>query len=255
LFGLGLRLFPALNPAETRDDREIIRARLDAAEKVTAVKAQIRMLLKRADLRRPACTGKGWTRAFRAWLLGTATSRQSAGHGIRTALASLLRQLAALEAEVGVLDEQVEGLAGTLRYAEPAHALMKIPGVGLLTAMVFRAEMGNLDRFGNRRHVGAYLGLTPSSHESGDSGERKGHITHQGPWRVRRVLCQATWARVRTDADEKAFYRRVADRNPGHAKIAVVASMRRLAVLMWHIGREAQDRGACFADAAQVAAA
>ncbi|MEW6360416.1 MAG: transposase [Planctomycetota bacterium] len=51
-----------------------------------------------------------------------------------------------------------------------------------------KTEMGDLSRFENRRQVGSYLGLVPSSAESGEDSDRKGHITHQGSRRGRGVL-------------------------------------------------------------------
>jgi transposase len=240
---------------ETRDDREIVRARLDASEKAAALKAQVRTLLKRNGIGRPRALSKIWTQAFEAWLRGLIARPRSLPHGARMALGSLLRQKEALEAEIARLDREVEALSGTVRYGEPAEALMQAKGVGLFTAMLFLTEMGDLSRFANRKQIGAYLGLVPSSNETGEDGDRKGHITHQGPWRVRRALCQATWARVRTDPGEKAVYERIVRKNPKHKKIAVVAAMRRLAVLLWHIGRETQQRHGCFATIADAAAA
>ena len=231
---------------KTRDDREIVRARLDAAEKLTVLKTQVRTLLKRNGARKPSGVSAGWTNAFEAWLRGLARRSRPLSYGARVALGSLLRQKEAIEEEIARLDREVEALAETARCAEPAGAMMQEKGVGLLTAMVFLTEMGDLSRFANRKQVGAYVGLAPSSNESGSDADRKGHITHQGPWRVRRVLCQATWARVRTDPAQKAIYERIAGKNPKHKKVAVVAAMRRLAVLLWHIGRETQQRHGGF---------
>ena len=45
----------------TRDDRELVRTRIDVAEKITVVKAQIQSLLKRNHIVRDKATGKGWT--------------------------------------------------------------------------------------------------------------------------------------------------------------------------------------------------
>jgi transposase len=231
---------------ETRDDREIMRGRLDASEKVASIKAQVRTLLKRHGQRPPTGLSKAWTRAFEAWLRGLIAPGGALPHGAAVVLGSLLREKGALEEEIALLDGEIEALAGEVRYAEPARSLMTVQGVGLLTAMVYLTEMGDLSRFGSRKKVGAFLGLAPSSDESGPECDRKGHITHQGPWRVRRVLCQAVWARVRTDPAEKAVYERIVRRNPKHKKIAVVAAMRRLAVRLWHIGRTAQRRCRCF---------
>lgn len=234
----------------TRDDRELVRGRLDVAEKLGAVKTQVRTLLKRNGLRKPKGLGKGWTEMYRGWLGDLVECDAPLAKGARLNLGSLLRQIAALEGEVECLDVEIAVLAETPRYAEPVDELLKFKGVGVLVAMVFLTEMGDLSRFKNRRQIGAYLGIVPSSDESGETDDRKGHITHQGSPRVRKALCQAVWARVRTDADEKQVYGRIVARNPKHKKIAVVACMRRLAVRMWHRGVEAQKRAGCFPEAA-----
>lgn len=232
---------------QTRDDRELVRMRLDVGEKVTALKTQVQSLLKRYQLRRPETAGKGWTVAFGNWLecvLANPVLPASCplGSGGQAALSSLLRQLRWFEKEQGQLDEQVCSLAESPRYAAAVRELTQECGVGVLTAMVFLSEMGDLRRFANRRQIAAYLGLAPTSNESGEANDRKGHITHQGSSRVRKMLCQATWARVRWDEAEKAVYERIKAKNRKHAKIAVVASMRRLSIRLWHRGLAAANR-------------
>lgn len=236
--------------AQTRDDRELVRMRLDVGEKITALKAQVQSLLKRCQLRRGPGLGKGWTKAFRGWLrrelADPITACQSPlGRGGQVALASLLRQMQFLEEEEERLDQQVAALVCSPRYEARMREITKLCGVGVLTAIVFLTELGDLSRFANRRQIAAYLGLAPSSHESGERNDRKGHITHQGSPRVRKVLCQATWARVRHHEEEKIIYERIKAKNPKKKKIAVVASMRRLGVRMWHLGRAAADSNAC----------
>jgi transposase len=228
---------------QTRDDREAVRARLDVAEKSTATKTQIQGLLKRHRLTRPADSGKAWTRGFMSWLRSL-TRDETLGVGLRVTLASLLRQWEFLEEETERLDMALLQLASAPRYAEAIATLTRLQGVGVLTALVFLTELGDARRFANRRQIGAYLGLVPSSHESGACGDRKGHITRQGPSRVRRVLCQATWCRVREQGGaDRAAYERVVRKNPKHKKIAVVASMRRLAVRMWHQAQHVSPGG------------
>jgi transposase len=156
-------------------------------------------------------------------------------------LASLLRQFRFLHEELGRLDRAVAQLASSERYQAAVVELTAIPGVGLMTAMVFLTELGDLSRFGNRRQLAAYLGLVPSCHETGTANDRKGHITRQGPARVRKLLCQASWVRVRCDRREGDWYQSLKARNPKKTKIAIVAAMRRLGILMWHRAREAMD--------------
>lgn len=224
--------------AQTRDDRESVRCRLDAAEKLTALKAQLKGLLKRNQLVRPESAGKGWTKLYWAWLRGLRQDSTN-GVGLRTSLASLLRQLDFLEEEIERLDKALLELSRSAPYATAVNQLVKLSGVGILTALVFLTEVGNLTRFANRRQISAYLGLVPKCYESGSANDRKGHITRQGPSRVRRVLCQAAWARVRCEGADQEAYQRIVVKNPKRKKIAAVAVMRRLAVRMWHVAREA----------------
>ena len=232
--------------AQTRDDRELVRTRLDVSVKIGLLKNQVKSLLKRNQVRRPSSLGKSWTRTFRAWLLASLIeplnpAESPLNPGARQALASLVRQLDFLEKEQERLDRAVSALVDAPRYLEAVRELTRLSGVGALTALVFLTEMGDLRRFANRRQVAAYLGLAPSCFESGRSNDRKGHITRQGSPRVRRALCQASWASVRHDPQEKAAYARIAEKNPKKKKIAVVAAMRRLAVRMWHRGLRAGD--------------
>jgi len=224
----------------TRDDRELVRLRLDVGEKRSKVKTQIRWLLKRNGIEQSMAPANPWTDKYWRWLHDLAESHLPVCAGL--ALASLLRQLGSLLREIETLDRQVLALSQIDRYAVPVASLRGYKGVGVLTAMVFLTELGDLSRFANRRQVGSFLGLTPSSNESGEASDRKGHITHQGPSRVRKVLCQAVWSRLRSEESERIAYDRLVARNPKHKKIAVVARMRVMAVWLWHAGLAAQRR-------------
>ena len=225
---------------ETRDDRELVRARLDAGKKVSSIKAQIRSLLKRNGAKKDTGVGRAWTLSYKNWLLDLACARREGlGPRARVALLSLLRNLKFLEGEESRLEREIEALAEEERYGAPSRALLNLPGIGTLTAMVFLTEMGDLGRFRNRRKIGAYLGLIPSSFESGEQDDRKGHITREGPSRIRKVLNQSTWARVRLVEKVRASYESLIFRNPKKKKIAVVALMRRLAIEMWHVAKNA----------------
>lgn len=226
---------------KTRADRETVRSRLDLGVKLTTVKTQVQTLLKAHRLRKTSNIDKTWTKPYRKWL--AAQSKEW------PALATLIRQIVNMENEIKLLDAEVKKLSEIRRYAEPCKALVEnIKGVGLLTAMVYLTEMGDLSRFKNRQKLGAFLGLVPSSNESGETDDRKGHITREGSCRVRRVLCQATWSHVRCGGEQSPSYERIVKRNPKHKKIAVVAVMRQLGVRMWHVGLEAQKRANVFSD-------
>jgi transposase len=220
--------------ARLRDDREIVRGRLDAGAKTRQTRTQIQSLLKRYTVRKPRGVGQSWTQKHRAWLRGLSQGTSPLGIGARTRLSSHLRELDAAEKEEAFLEEAVARLSQEERYRRSFEALDAEVGVGLLTAMVFLTELGDPERFGNRRQVAAYFGLVPSSNETGKRDDCKGHITHQGSPRVRWVICQAYHAEARTNAQEKARYERLVQRNPKRKKVAVVAGMRRKVIRLWH---------------------
>lgn len=222
-------------PQRTRDDRELLRARLEAAEARTRVKAQIFSLLKRYQRALPDGFQKSrhWTRAFLGWLYETANDMDAM---VRPALLVLVDRCETIHRQVIDLERHIRHLAQTDRYRSACQSLRNLPGVGLITAMTFLTEMGDLTRFSNRRQVASYLGLCPSSSESGESDDRKGHITHQGPSRIRKVLCQAAWVAVGKDAAVHARWERIRRGSPSRGKKAIVAIMRQLGIQLWHLG-------------------
>jgi transposase len=221
-------------PQRVRDDRELIRARLETSDSCSRVKLQILSMLKRYSIRLPDWFVKhrNWTRRFVKWLEEQAEQMDET---VRPVLLALVARSETLRLQVLDLEKHIQLLSQTERYKGACDALRKLPGVGLVTAMTYLTEMGDLTRFSNRRQVAAYLGLCPSSFESGESNDRKGHITRQGPGRVRKVLCQAAWAAVRLDKAMHSRWERIQGGKSGRGKKAIVAIMRHLGIVMWHV--------------------
>ena len=110
------------------------------------------------------------------------------------------------------------------------EALLDIHGIGLFSALLIVAELGEVERFRTAKQVGAYAGLTTRVHQSGSHCHR-GSISRQGsPW-LRWILVEAAMKLVREDAALKNFYTRVRKRSS--AKIARVAAARKLAEICW----------------------
>jgi transposase len=221
-------------PQALRNDRELVRARLETAEAQTRVKLQIFAMLKRFGVELPDWfrTNRSWTKRFVQWLRGQAQRLASV---VIPVLETQIVRFEMFQRQLVDLDRHLRHLSRSPLYREVCKALRELPGVGLLTAMTFLTEMGDMTRFDNRRQVAAYLGLCPSSSESGDADDRKGHITHQGPGRVRKVLCQAAWSAVRTDDATRATWERIKRGSPKRGKKAIVAVMRQMAIRLWHV--------------------
>jgi transposase len=220
-------------PKRLRYDRELVRGRLEASEALTRIKLQVFSFLKRYGVATPEWFRKNrdWTRKFVRWLKEQVDQMDEV---LRPILSALIERFTLMQKQVTDFDRHLRQLAKTDRYRAAFEALQELPGVGLLTALTFLTEMGDLSRFSNRREVAAYLGLCPSAFESGNADDRKGHITRQGPSRVRKVLCQAAWVRVRRDQATHDAWVRIQGGKAGLKKKAIVAIMRKLAILMWH---------------------
>jgi transposase len=219
-----------------RDDRELIRRRFDIKQSSTRVKNQIHGLLRRNGIKRPVEIVLPWTKKFMKWINGIELPLGAKAH-----LNSLISEYASFEENVRILDQTVEALSRSERYRHIVAGLTDIKGVGILTAMVFLTELGDLRRFPNRRTVKSYVGLAPSSNESGDVKDRKGRITRTGPSRLRAVLNQAVWARIKHDPIERRWYDTYVATHGGLKKKAACACMSRLVVVMWHRALGAQQ--------------
>ena len=121
-------------------------------------------------------------------------------------------------------------------------------GLGYRLADQIRAE-GMECHVLSPTHLAAYLGLCPASYESGETNDRKGRITRQGPARLRRMLCQAAWTSVVHCEQARQEYQRIKQGQKKRTKKALVALMRKLGIRMWHtamsagVSIELQGRG------------
>jgi transposase len=229
---LGSRLPSVWVPNErVRNDREIVRRRLAVAEKLAQVKSEIRSLLRMHRLKVPAEYKTAWTLQYVEWLRNQCGEESGNPDPVRSVLSSQVRELEYLKREVKQLQEEVEALAEQPAYARPVEKMTERVGVGTLTAMTFLLELGDVHRFKNRGQVGSYLGLVPTSYESGDNDNRKGRISRMGPARIRKVLNQAAWSCLAHDPTLKAWYKPLAERRG--SKKAIVAVMRRLGIELW----------------------
>jgi transposase len=158
--------------------------------------------------------------------------------GLEEAVSALLAVRERLEQQVEALEARILGFA---RRSDPCRRLMTIPGVGALTAVSFVAAVDDPARFGRSSGVGAYFGLTPRRHQSGEV-DRSGKISRFGDALTRTYLFEAAGAllsRVARWSALKAWGVRLARRIGG--KKARVALARKLAVLMhrvWTDGTE-----------------
>lgn len=113
----------------------------------------------------------------------------------------------------------------------------RIKGMGELSAARIEAEIGDWNRFTNRRQVASYTGLCPGV--TGSAGHFTNlSISKHGNRRLRSVLVELAWLMVRYQPDYPPVLRWqqvMAGKNRPAKKKAIVAIARRLAVDLWRL--------------------
>jgi transposase len=153
-------------------------------------------------------------------------------HGLPDFLVVMLerwqRLLVAVNAELETLTAHVE-----------SAQTQELPtGLGALTAQVLDREIGDWNRFDNRRQVASYTGLVPCEDSSGERRFR-GSITKHGNPRVRHILIEASWRLPQFQPGYKAVKQRCAAfaeakaRNNKAAKKKLAVGLARQFVVDW----------------------
>jgi transposase len=135
------------------------------------------------------------------------------------------------------LEEKIRALTVQLQAAAAPH---QPRGLGAMTSVVIDREIGNWNRFLNRRQVGSYTGLCPGEYSSGTT-RYQSCVTKHGNPRLRAALVELAWRLVRFQPNYKPVvkWRQVPQKRalasgPARKK-AIVAVARQLAVDLWRI--------------------
>jgi len=207
-------------PEDYQQLRDLTRTRARLVRGQAEAKIKLRALLARQNRSAPYKVPFG-PRGL-AWF-----AKQDFGWLENLVRDELLARMKHYAKHTATIDERLEELRE--RFPE-AGALLEIYGMGVFSALVIIAELGEVDRFRTARQVGAYAGLSPQVHQSG-SHCYHGSISRQGsPW-LRWVLVQVAMHVVRDDVALQNFYTRIRKRSS--AKIARVAVARKLAEICW----------------------
>lgn len=140
-----------------------------------------------------------------------------------------LRLLEQTELEIAELEKR---LVREAWQDEKVRLVMSIPGIDYTVAQTCLAAIGDVARFPNAKKLAAYLGLNPSTRQSGTHCYH-GPITKQGNAHARWLLVQAAQHLGQYRGPLGQTMRRIIQRK--NRSVAVVACARKLAVLLWHV--------------------
>jgi len=145
--------------------------------------------------------------------------RQSIDHN----LDSLRRQLADLEREIDDFFNQ------SPLWVQQDTLLRTVPGVGPQTVLSLQAWLPELGAL-NRHQIAALVGLAPFNRDSGVLRGRR--MIRGGRHKVRQALYMATLSAVRYNPVIKALFNRLAGQSGKPGKVALVACMRKLLIIL-----------------------
>lgn len=145
-----------------------------------------------------------------------------------------LTVMATLNAVIGKLSLELKHLADG---DEDIELLMTIPGIGYYTALLVKAEVGDLNRFSTGEQLCSYAGIVPSTHSSAEV-TRHGGITKEGSRWLRWAMVEAALVHLKYDTSITRAYHRIAERRG--KQIAQVAAARKLLMCCWAILKNRQ---------------
>jgi transposase len=180
---------PEVEPA-----RELTRAHDACRRDLMTARHRVSKMLLRHGVVYPQ--GNTWGAEHRRWL-----SRQQFSEAMsELVFGDLVAHVDGLAARKAELAERISMLALDRLWWPTVARLRAFRGIDTLTALSIHLELGaDWQRFERPTALGAWLGLTPSLNQSGESS-RQGSITKAGSGLARRLLVESAWHYTRQPA-------------------------------------------------------
>ena len=204
-----------LAPAWLRDWRWVVRHRQQLVRDQTKAKQRITAMLREARVAKPKMNP--WTKAWLVWVKSASGLGEQARWVIHRQLAELVRW----RGEIREVEKQLR------KWSDGDVLIQKLltyQGVGLATATMLRAEIGEFDRFRTGKQLSRFIGLTPRNVSSGQKQAEAGLIK-AGHGELRAMLVQLAHRLKRYDARWRSLAEGLKKRGkPGSVIAAAVAN-------------------------------
>ena len=213
--------------------RHLTQLRDTFIKEVVAMKLRIKGLLLFEGIPfPPAPAGSQWS-----FMVKDKLRKLSCSSAVRFKLDRLLESLEFSEKQALQTIQEIRRFChNDPELSQSIKYLMTISGIGWIVASQLLARIGDPREIQNVRQLGAFLGLVPTEHSTGDRTAR-GSITRIGDSRLRGKLIQASWSAIRQDGELREFYRSVFQRHPRDraARKAIVAVARKLTTRIYAV--------------------
>ena len=186
------------------EDRSFIRVRSSIVKDQSRLKNRLKSMLYYYGIEFPVEFQRStthWSKRFMVWLKTVQLKYQSGN----MALAMLIKEAEQLRSLLLEVNKELKGMSITEKYVKNMEFMRSVPGIGLVTGMLFLSEIETIKRFENNDKFAGMIGIVPDCHTSGVN-EQVGEITPRRHIHLRSGLIESSWIAVRIDpALSKAF--------------------------------------------------
>jgi len=179
------------------EDRSLIRTRSTLVKEITRYKNRIKAKLSFFGIEIPEGFNRDeryWSNRFMKWLSELKFNQESGTESMKI----LVNHVKYLRKDLLEVNKKVRAFSRNETYRERANLLMSLHGIGLITTMVILTEIDDIHRFSNQEKLTSYVGLTPTSHSSGDK-QVHGEMVNRGNKFLKKVIIEAAWIAARVD--------------------------------------------------------
>jgi transposase len=203
----------------TLEDRTLVRSRHSLVKKQTRCKNQIKGLLSFYGVKIPEDLGSShWSRRYIGWLEQLIMGRPSVTHVVRT----LLEELKYLRQLIAEVTKEIRKMSKQEEYNKNARNMITIPGISMLSAMIFLTELERIDRFERLDELASYVGLVPGEHTSGEKKVITGITRRRNPF-LRGLIIECAWVAAQKDPALTLAFNQLCKRMPRNQAIVRIA--------------------------------
>ena len=206
------------------EDRSFVRVRSSIVKDQSRLKNRLKSMLYYYGIEFPVEFQKStthWSKRFMDWLKTVQLKTRSG----KMALAISIKEAEQLRALLLEVNNELKIMSNTEKYAKNMEFIRSVPGIGLVTGMLFMSEIENIKRFENNNKFAGMIGIVPDCHSTG-SNEQIGEISPRRHSYLRSGLIESSWVAVRIDpALSRAFSEYCKRMEPNKAIIRIARKL------------------------------
>ncbi|MBN2659801.1 MAG: IS110 family transposase [Tannerellaceae bacterium] len=179
-------------------DRALVRQRYRLVKDISRTKNRVKSLLFQFGIDIPErfsdSQTRYWSSVFINWIKELPLQEES----FKLTISNYIRIGEIQRKELLIVSKQIRSLSQSKPYIRNYNLLLSVPGIGLMTAMTFLTQIGDIRRFNRLDDLCNYIGLVPRMYGSGEKMV-VGKMVRRGRKEMKIMLIEASWQAIRKD--------------------------------------------------------